>query len=86
MVGEKTAEEIKIRLGSACPNGNTTEEHMPVKGLDLVSGMPKVININEEEVRDSISEPLNVIVSAVKTSLDNTPPELVSDIMDRGIF
>lgn len=86
VVGEKTAEEIKIRLGSACPNGNSTEEHIVVKGLDLVRGMPKILDITEEEVREAISEPLKAIVAAVRTGLDNTPPELVGDIMDKGIF
>ena len=86
MVGEKTAEEIKIRLGSACPNGNRSEEHMVIKGLDLVHGLPKILDITEEEVREAIAEPLKAIVAAVKTALDNTPPELVGDIAERGIF
>lgn len=86
VVGEKTAEEIKIRLGSACPNGNGAEEHIVIKGLDLIHGMPRILDITEGEVREAISEPLNAIVAAVKNALDNTPPELVGDIIDKGIF
>jgi rod shape-determining protein MreB len=86
VVGEKTAEDIKITLGSACANGNNTEERMVVKGLDLVNGMPKILDIKEDEVREAISDPLKAIEIAVKTAIDNTPPELVGDIMDKGIF
>ena len=84
IIGERTAEEIKIRIGSAYP----TEEEpmMEVRGLHLLSGLPRTVTIKGGEVRESMSEPLSVIVEAVKRSLEQTPPELAADIIDRGIM
>jgi len=83
LIGERTAEQIKISIGSAY----TMEEKktMEVKGRDLIAGVPKTITINDEEIRDSLSEPIFSIVDTVKTALERTPPELAADIVDRGI-
>ena len=83
MVGEPTAERIKIRLGSAVPL--IPEEELDVKGRDLVSGLPKIVRIDSSGVRDAIQEPVSRIVNAVRRALEMTPPELASDILDRGI-
>ena len=83
MVGEPTAERIKIRLGSAVPL--LPEEELDVKGRDLVSGLPKIVRIDSSGVRDAIQEPISRIVNAVRRALEMTPPELASDILDRGI-
>jgi rod shape-determining protein MreB len=84
MLGERTAEEIKMAIGSAYPGGDE-EPHAEIRGRDLVSGLPKTVVISAEEVRRAIEEPVNAIVDAVKTTLDKCPPELSGDIMDRGI-
>jgi rod shape-determining protein MreB len=83
MLGERTAEEIKLAIGSAYPQEE--ELHAEIRGRDLVSGLPKTIIISDSEVRDAIEEPVNSIVEAVKNTLDRTPPELAADVMDRGI-
>ncbi|MBO2445510.1 rod shape-determining protein [Actinomadura barringtoniae] len=84
MLGERTAEEIKMAIGSAYPAADE-EPHAEIRGRDLVSGLPKTVVISAEEVRRAIEEPVNAIVDAVKTTLDKCPPELSGDIMDRGI-
>ncbi|MEO3824768.1 rod shape-determining protein [Actinomadura sp. B10D3] len=84
MLGERTAEEIKMAIGSAYPGGDE-EPHAEIRGRDLVSGLPKTVVISAEEVRRAIEEPVNAVVDAVKTTLDKCPPELSGDIMDRGI-
>jgi rod shape-determining protein MreB and related proteins len=83
MLGERTAEEIKMALGSAFPSED--EPHAEIRGRDLVSGLPKTVVISAAEVRKAISEPVNLIVDAVKNTLDKCPPELAGDVMDRGI-
>lgn len=83
MLGERTAEEIKMAIGSACMLPE--ESHAEIRGRDLVSGLPKTIVVSAAEIRKAIEEPLNVIVDAVKTTLDKCPPELSGDLMDRGI-
>ena len=83
MIGERTAEEIKIRLGSASPMPKETS--MEVKGRDLVAGLPKTITITSQEIRDAMSDPLNTILDAVRTALERCPPELAADLVDRGI-
>nr|WP_308104655.1 rod shape-determining protein [Actinocorallia sp. API 0066] len=85
MLGERSAEEIKIAIGSAFPTGGADEPNYEIRGRDLVSGLPKTVVISAEEVRRAIEEPVNAIVDAVKTTLDKCPPELSGDIMDRGI-
>jgi rod shape-determining protein MreB len=83
MLGERTAEEIKMAIGSAFPMPD--EPHAEIRGRDLVSGLPKTIVVSAEEIRKAIEEPVNQIVDAVKTTLDKCPPELSGDVMDRGI-
>ena len=83
MLGERTAEEIKMAIGSAFPLPD--EPHAEIRGRDLVSGLPKTIVVSAEEIRSAIEEPVNSIVDAVKNTLDKTPPELAADIMDKGI-
>ncbi|HLI42450.1 MAG TPA: rod shape-determining protein, partial [Streptosporangiaceae bacterium] len=82
-LGERTAEEIKIALGSAFPMAD--EPQAEIRGRDLVSGLPKTVVISAAEVRRAVEEPLNLIIDAVKTTLDKCPPELAGDVMDRGI-
>jgi rod shape-determining protein MreB len=84
MIGERTAEEIKIRIGSAYRLDQ--EIVMEIRGRDLINGLPKTVKITSEEVRESLSEPLQSIVEAVKSVLEKTPPELAADIIDRGII
>ncbi|HML89200.1 MAG TPA: rod shape-determining protein [Methylomusa anaerophila] len=83
MIGERTAEEVKISVGSAIPPN--MDEQMDVRGRDLVSGLPKTLTIKASEVQMALSEPVAGIIEAVKVTLEKTPPELASDIMDRGI-
>ncbi|HEU4569556.1 MAG TPA: rod shape-determining protein [Gemmatimonadales bacterium] len=84
LVGEATAEQIKIRIGSAYPTGE--EREMEVKGRDLVSGIPKTVRVHSSEIREALQEPIQQIVDAVRRALEITPPELASDIVDRGII
>jgi rod shape-determining protein MreB len=83
MLGERTAEEIKMAVGSAYPSPG--EPHAEIRGRDLVSGLPKTIVICAEEVRHAIQGPVSTIVDIIETTLDKCPPELAGDIMDRGI-
>src|SRR3989440_2055131 len=82
-LGDRTAEEVKIALGSAWPL--IEEVHAEIRGRDLVTGLPKTIVVSTEEIRDAIAEPVAAIVDAVKITLDKTPPELAADIMEQGI-
>ena len=108
MIGERTAEIIKMEIGSAYPSEKKEQEAslegeegislekekidsnelsvMEIRGRDLITGLPKLITINEEEVRDALKEPVAAIVDAIKTNLEKTPPELASDLMDKGIM
>jgi len=83
LVGERTAELIKITIGSAYPS--TEIQTMEIKGRDLVAGVPKTVEISDEEIRDSLLEPINQVVEAVRIGLERCPPELASDIVDKGI-
>jgi rod shape-determining protein MreB len=83
LIGEPTAEQIKIQIGSAYPVGE--EREMEVKGRDLVSGIPKTVRVHSSEIREAVQEPIQQIVEAVRRALEITPPELASDIVDRGI-
>lgn len=83
IIGEQTSEEIKVKIGSALPLEQPLS--MEVKGRDQVTGLPKTIQINSEEVTEAIAEPLSAIVTVVKTVLEKTPPELAADIIDRGM-
>ncbi len=84
LVGERRAEEIKIRLGSAYPTGSE-KQTIEVKGRDLIDGIPKTIEVSEEEIREALREPVRTIVETVRTALEHTPPELAADIVDKGI-
>jgi len=83
MIGERTAEEVKIRIGSAYPMDENTG--MEIRGRDLINGLPKTLTITADEVRESLLEPVSAIVDTVKAVLEKTPPELAADIIDRGI-
>ncbi len=83
MIGERTAEEIKITIGSGYPLGE--EMSMEVKGRDLVAGLPKTLTITSEEIREALQEPVSAIVEAIRITLERCPPELSSDLVDRGI-
>ncbi len=83
LIGERTAEQVKIEIGSAYPREEASS--MEVKGRDLVTGIPKTMQIGSEEVREAISETVNTVVEAVRIALERTPPELAADIVDKGI-
>jgi rod shape-determining protein MreB len=83
MVGERTAEKVKLEVGSAFDLGE--DNSMEIRGRDLITGLPKVILIKESEIREALREPVNAIIEAIKTTLEKTPPELASDIIDKGI-
>lgn len=84
MIGERTAEQIKMTIGNAYPKPK--EEYMEVRGRDLITGLPKNISISSSEIAEALKEPINSIVDAIKFTLEKTPPELASDIMDKGIM
>jgi len=83
LIGERTAENIKITVGSAYPDDEA--RNMEVKGRDLVAGVPKTVVVDADEIRDALSEPINAIVETIKVALERTPPELAADIVDKGI-
>lgn len=84
MIGERTAEDVKIRIGSAYKEGEEVE--MEIRGRDLISGLPKTMQISSAEVRDALRESVNAIIDGIKSTLEKTPPELASDIMENGIM
>jgi len=83
LIGERSAETIKIQLGSASPSDETMK--MEVKGRNLIEGVPKTITITDEEVREALGDSIGIIINAIKVALERTPPELSADIMERGI-
>lgn len=83
MIGERTAEEIKVKIGSAYPLDE--EMTMEVKGRDLVAGLPKTVTVNSEEIREAMQEPIKAIVELTRFTLEKTPPELSADLIERGI-
>jgi len=83
MIGERTAEEIKITIGSAYPLQE--EMRMAVKGRDLVAGLPKTLHVTSEEIREALQEPISAIVDVIRNALENSPPELSAALVDRGI-
>jgi rod shape-determining protein MreB len=83
LIGERTAETVKIAIATAYPDGDLRS--MEIKGRDLVGGVPKTIEVNSEEIREAIVEPVNAIVDAVKITLERTPPEISADLYDKGI-
>ena len=84
MIGERTAEQVKMKIGSAYKVEE--EESMEIKGRDLVTGLPKIIEVSEVQIREALREPIYSIIEAIKTTLEKTPPELAADIMDKGIM
>ena len=85
MIGERTSEEVKMELGSAFESEDDVRV-MQIRGRDLVTGLPKVVDINKKQVREAIKDPIDLIIDAIKTTLEKTPPELAADIMDKGIM
>ena len=83
LIGERTAEEIKLRIGSAYP-GDAVEK-MEIKGRNLLNGLPENITVNSDEIRDALVEPISKIIEAIKLTLEKTPPELAADIIEQGI-
>ncbi len=83
LIGERTAEEVKIQLGNAVPTDK--KESMEVRGRDLVTGLPRTLKVAAEEIQSALQEPISAILEAIKVTLERTPPELAADIMDRGI-
>jgi len=84
MIGERTAEDIKLKIGSAFPLER--EETYNISGRDLVTGLPKELSVSSEEIREALKEPVNSVVDSIKFTLEKTPPELAADIMERGIM
>ena len=82
-IGERTAEMIKVEIGSAYPLEE--EKTLEIKGRDIVAGLPKTLTITSEEIRDALKEPVSQIVDAVRTTLDKCEPELAADLVDRGL-
>ena len=83
LIGERSGEIIKTTIGCAYPDDELRK--VDVKGRDLISGIPKIVEINSEEIREAIQEPISIIVDTIKDALENAPPELAGDIVDRGI-
>ncbi len=86
VIGERTAEDIKIRIGSAYPSNSNDDASIDVRGLHLLSGLPRTVLVKGPEIRESMTEPLSAIVESVKRTLERMPPELAADIVDRGIM
>lgn len=84
MIGERTAEQIKINIGNAFLKPK--EEYMEVRGRDLITGLPKNVTLSSTEINEALKEPINAIIDAIKFTLEKTPPELAADIMDKGIM
>jgi len=86
LIGERTAEKVKMQIGAALIDANSSKDSMEVKGRDMVSGVPKTVNLSAPEVNESLLETIASIVDGVRVALENTPPELSSDLVDKGIF
>ena len=86
LIGERTSEEIKIKIGSAFPTEDNEGSSVDIKGRNLVDGLPKNVTITAAEVREALADPLSLIVDAIKSTLEKTPPELSADIIDHGIM
>lgn len=86
LIGERTAEEVKIRVGCAIPEGRKDNEEIEVKGRDLVTGLPKTLKLDSKVTNKAMEEPIDAIIAGIKDVLERTPPELASDIMSKGII
>ncbi|MCL6457800.1 MAG: rod shape-determining protein [Gorillibacterium sp.] len=84
LIGERTAEEIKVRIGTVSPSGK--DDQIDIRGRDMVSGMPQTVNIHSFEVREALLEPISAIIASAKSVLEQTPPELAADIIEKGII
>ena len=84
LIGERTAERLKIAIGSAYPD--KTSRSMKIRGRDLITGLPKEVNVGDEDVREAMARSIRVIVNTIKTIIEETPPELISDVMEHGII
>ena len=85
-IGETTAERMKKEIGSACPPDDGEGESMHVKGRDLITGLPKEINISQRQIAEALAEPVAQIIDTIKRALEQTPAELAADIVERGIM
>ena len=83
LIGERSAEDIKIEIGNAYPDDES--ERMKIKGRDMIAGVPRTVEINSDEIREALTEPLSIIIETVRVALERTPPELAADIVDKGI-
>lgn len=86
MIGERTAEKVKIELGSVYADEDEEERNMEIRGRDLVTGLPRAVTITESQIREALKEPVALIIEAIKAAIEQTPPELAADIMDKGIM
>ena len=86
MIGERTAEQVKIEIGSAYKLDDEEEQIMEIKGRDMITGLPKIVEISEVQIREALKEPVYSIIESIKTTLEKTPPELAADIMEKGIM
>ena len=86
LIGERTAEKIKIELGSVYEDENEQERSMEIRGRDLITGLPRAVTIAESQIREALKEPVALVIEAIKTAIEQTPPELAADIMDKGIM
>ena len=86
MIGERTAEQVKMEIGSAYKLEGEEEMLMEIKGRDMITGLPKIVEISESQVREALKEPVYAIIESIKTTLEKTPPELSADIMEKGIM
>ena len=85
MIGERTAEQVKMELGSAYKTEDE-EMSMEIKGRDMITGLPKTVTVTDTQIRDALKEPVYAIIESIKTTLEKTPPELAADIMEKGIM
>ena len=83
LIGERSAEDIKIEIGNAYPDEEI--ETMNIKGRDMIAGVPRTVEVNSDEIREALTEPLSIIIETVRVALERTPPELAADIVDKGI-
>lgn len=86
MVGERTAEQVKMEIGSAYKIEDEEEKSMEIKGRDMITGLPKVVEVSEVQIREALKEPVYAIIESIKTTLEKTPPELAADIIEKGIM
>jgi len=86
MIGERTAEKVKIELGSVYVDEGEEESSMEISGRDLLTGLPRAVNITESQIREALKEPVSLIIETIKATIEQSPPELAADIMDKGIM